>query len=101
MWTSTVAVADALPGQPVMVIGDSTVMRSGIFMSLLLVAAQPVELGDGVGLGVGVGVGLEVGVGVGLEVGVGVALEVGVGVGVDAAAEKIGVTHCTWSMVTW
>ena len=49
MCTSTVAVADALPGQPEMVIGDSTVARSGIATSVLLVAAHPVGLGDGVG----------------------------------------------------
>src|SRR5689334_180038 len=65
MWASTVAVADALPGQPEMVIGDSTVERSGICTSVLLMAAHPGGLGgaDGVGLGVGVGVGLGVGAG--------------------------------------
>src|SRR4051812_27816556 len=61
MCTSTVAVAEALPGQPETVIGDSTVERSGIATSVGLVAAQPagagVGLGDGVGVGVGVGVG--------------------------------------------
>src|SRR4051794_31513048 len=65
MWTSTVAVVAALPGQPVMVIGDSTVERSGICTSVELVAAQFVGLGDGVGVGEEVGVGLDVGMGVG------------------------------------
>ena len=56
MCTSTVAVADALPAQPEMVIGDSTVERSGICTSVPLVAAHPVGDGDGDGLGVGLGV---------------------------------------------
>src|SRR3954447_21977390 len=68
MCTSTVAVADALPGQPAIVIGDSTVERSGICTSVLLVAAHPVGLGDGVAVGVGLGVGVDVGVGVGVGV---------------------------------
>src|SRR3954447_14502696 len=91
MCTSTVAFADALPGQVAMVIGDSTVERSGIGTSVLLLAAQPVGLGDGVGLGVGDGVGLgegdgeAVGFGVGDGVGVGEDVGVGVGVGVDVA----------------
>src|SRR5262245_25665366 len=80
MWTSTVAVAAALPGQPAMVTGDSTVVRSGICTSVLLVTPQPV------GAGVGAGGGLGVGVGVGLGVGVGVGLGAGVGVGVAAVA---------------
>src|SRR3954447_17606792 len=61
MCASTVAVAEALPAQPATVIGDSTVERSGIGTSALLVAAHPVGLG--VGLGDGDGVGLGVGVG--------------------------------------
>ena len=65
MCTSTVAVADALPVQPEMVIGDSTVERSGIGTSVLLVAAQPAGAGDGdgdaVAVGDGVGVGRRVG----------------------------------------
>src|SRR3954447_12030238 len=69
MCTSTVAVAEALPGQPAMVIGDSTVERSGICTSALLVAAHPVGLGDGDGVGLAVGDG----VGVGVDVGVGPA----------------------------
>jgi hypothetical protein len=64
MCTSTVAAADALPGQPVIVIGDSTVARSGICTSPLLVVAQPVGVGVGVGLGVDVGVAVGLGVGV-------------------------------------
>src|SRR3954454_13713549 len=67
-----------------MVIGDSTVERSGIGTSVLLLAAQPVGLGDGVGLGVGDGVGL--GEGDGEAVGLGVGDGVGVGVGVAPAA---------------
>src|SRR3954464_6480693 len=55
MCTSAVAVADALPAQPEMRIGDSTVERSAIGKSLPLVPTQPVGLGDGVGVGVGVG----------------------------------------------
>src|SRR4051812_6426409 len=74
MCTSTVAVAEALPGQPATVIGDSTVERSGIGTSVPLVAAQPFGPGDGVGLGDGDGVGLGDGDGVGLGVGVGVVL---------------------------
>src|SRR4051794_36826645 len=58
MWTSTVAVADALPGQLEMVIGDSTVARSGICTSGLLVAVQPAGPGDGDGDGDGLGVGV-------------------------------------------
>src|SRR3954447_17220006 len=61
MCTSTVAVADALPGQPAMVIGDSTVERSGICTSPPLVSAHPAGLGDGVGVDVGVGLGVGVG----------------------------------------
>ena len=38
MCTSTVAVADALPAQPAMVIGDSTVEKSAIGTSVPLVA---------------------------------------------------------------
>src|SRR3954454_23349958 len=68
MCTSTVALAGALPGQPAIVIGDSTVERSGICTSVLLVAAHPVGLGDGVAVGVGLGVGVDVGVGVGVGV---------------------------------
>src|SRR3954468_6975270 len=79
MCTSTVAVAEALPGQAEMVIGDSTVERSGICTSALLVAAHPVGLGDGDGEGVGEGVGdgLGDGDGVGLAVGDGVGVGVG------------------------
>src|SRR5690348_2988817 len=75
MCTSTVAAADALPAQPAMVIGDSTVERSGICTSVVLVAAHPAGLGDGdgVGLGEGDGVGLGEGDGVGVGVGVGTA----------------------------
>ena len=77
MCTSTVAVADALPAQPARLIDDSTVVRSGICTSVLLVAVQLVGdgdgLGDGVGLGDAVGVGLGDGVGLGLGVGVGPA----------------------------
>src|SRR3954453_19007992 len=57
MCTSTVAVAVALPGQLEMVMGDSTVERSGIWTSVPLVATQPVGLGDGDGDGLGDGVG--------------------------------------------
>src|SRR3954447_12965266 len=57
MCTSTVAFADALPAQPAMVIGDSTVERSGICTSVPLVAAQP-GLGDGDGDGDGEGDGV-------------------------------------------
>jgi hypothetical protein len=92
MCTSTVAVAVASPGQPVIVIGDSTVVRSGICTSALLVTAQPVGLGEGVVLGVGVdvglGVGVELGVGVGVGVGLGVAVGVGVGAGVVATPQS-------------
>src|SRR4051812_11674072 len=77
MCTSTVAAADALPGQPATVIGDSTVERSGICTSVSLLAAHPAGLG--VGLGDGVGLGLAVGVGLGDGVGVGVGLGVAVG----------------------
>src|SRR3954462_5447427 len=69
MCTSTVAVADALPAHPEMLIGDSTVERSGIGTSLLLVAVHPAGLGDGVGLGVGDAVGLGEGEGDGVGVG--------------------------------
>src|ERR1700754_3918412 len=55
MCASTVAVAAALPEQPEMRIGDSTVERSAICTSLPLVAAHPIGLGDGVGVGVGSG----------------------------------------------
>src|SRR4051794_33515412 len=55
MCTSTVEVADALPAHPEMLIGDSTVERSGIGTSLLLVAVHPAGLGDGDGVGLGVG----------------------------------------------
>ena len=56
MCTSTVAVAEALPGQPATVIGDSTVERSGIATSVPLVSVLQLPAG-GVGVGVGVGVG--------------------------------------------
>src|SRR3954464_11868802 len=82
MWTSTVAVADALPAQPETVIGDSTVERSGIGTSVPLVAAHAVGLGDGDGVALGVGVGLGGGDGVGLGVAVAVGLGDGVGLGV-------------------
>src|SRR3954447_5232154 len=65
MCTSTVLVADALPGQPVTVIGDSTVERSGIWTSVLLVAVHEVGLGEGEGDGVGLGEGAGDGVAVG------------------------------------
>src|SRR4051794_19308173 len=73
MCTSTVAAADALPAQPAMVIGDSTVERSGICTSVPLVAAHAVGDGDGdgVGLGDGDGVGLGDGDGEGDGVGLG------------------------------
>src|SRR3954469_8428575 len=58
MCTSTVALADALPAQPEMVIGDSTVERSGICTSVLLVAVQPAGLGDDDGDGDGDGDGV-------------------------------------------
>src|SRR3954447_22360768 len=77
MCTSTVAVADALPAQPETVIGDSTVERSGIGTSVVLVAAQPFGPGDGDGVALGDGVGLGdvdgVGLGEGDGVGVGPA----------------------------
>ena len=73
MCTSTVAAADALPGQPETVIGDSTVERSGIGTSVVLVAAHPAGPGDGDGVALGDGVGLGDGDGVGLGVGVGPA----------------------------
>src|SRR5262245_17822617 len=41
MWTSTVEAEPALPAQPEMVIGDSTVVRSGMATSLPLVPEQP------------------------------------------------------------
>src|SRR3954469_8388145 len=66
MCTSTVAAVEALPAQPVMVIGDSTVERSGIGTSVPLVAAQAGGFGDGDGVGDGVGVGLGDGVGLGV-----------------------------------
>ena len=84
MCTSTVAVADALPAQPEMVIGDSTVERSGIGTSVPLVAAHPAGLGDGDGVGLGDGVGVGVGDGVGLGDGVGVGDGLGVGVAFGA-----------------
>src|SRR5262245_37080746 len=90
MCTATVALADAVPGQPVMVSGDSTVERSGICTSLLLLAAQPVGLADGVGVGLGDGVS----VGGGLDVGV------GLGVGVGFTVAKFAVTCRTWSIIT-
>src|SRR3954453_9655184 len=65
MCASTVAVADALPAQFEMVIGDSTVARSGIGTSVPLVAAHPAGLGDGDGVGLGVGDAVGDGVGVG------------------------------------
>src|SRR5262245_15002186 len=40
-WTSTVALAAALPGQPAMVMRDSTVDRSGTDTSVPFVPAQP------------------------------------------------------------
>src|SRR3954447_24566942 len=58
MCTSTVADAGALPAQPETAIGDSTVERSGIGTSVVLVAAHPAGLGDGDGDGVGLGVGV-------------------------------------------
>src|SRR3954447_15212070 len=61
MCTSTVAAVDALPGQPVMVIGDSTVERSGIGTSVPLVAVHAGGFGDGDGVGDGVGLGVGVG----------------------------------------
>src|SRR3954453_23700861 len=73
MCTTAVAVADALPAQPAMVIVDSTVERSGIATSAPLVAAHPAGLGDGDGDGDGDGVGLGDGDGDGLGVGVGPA----------------------------
>src|SRR5690348_12203454 len=73
MCTSTVAAAAALPGQPAIVIDDSTVVRSGICTSLPLVAAHPAGLGVAVGLCVGVGLGVDVGVRAGFGAGVGVA----------------------------
>src|SRR3954471_3365302 len=83
MCTSTVALAGALPGQPAMVIGDSTVERSGICTSVPLVAVHPVGLGvgDGVGLGDGDGLGEGDGVGVGVGEGDGVGVGVGVALG--------------------
>src|SRR3954468_18897726 len=83
MCTSTVAVAEALPGQAAMVIGDSTVERSGICTSALLVAAHPVGLGvgDGVGVGLGDGDGLGEGDGDGLGEGEGEGDGVGVALG--------------------
>src|SRR3954452_17534066 len=68
MCASTVAVADALPAQPARLIGDSTVERSGIGMSVPLVAAQPFGPGDGDGVALGVGLGVAVGVGLGVGV---------------------------------
>src|SRR5690349_10200613 len=82
MCTSTVAAADALPGQPETVIGDSTVERSGIGTSVGLVAAQPAGTGVGLGVGPGDGDGDGLGVAVGVGLGDGVGLGVGVGVGV-------------------
>src|SRR5262245_10842995 len=61
MCTSTVALAEALPGQPEMLIADSTVERSGIATSAPLLVAHPIGLGDGDGDGVGVGVAVGVG----------------------------------------
>src|SRR3954471_18300031 len=73
MCTSTVAAADALPAQPEIVIGDSTVDRSGICTSVLLLATHSAGLGDddGVGLGDGDGAGDGVGLGDGDGDGVG------------------------------
>src|SRR4051812_35732807 len=62
MCTSTVALADAVPGQPETVIGDSTVERSGIGTSVPLLTVHPAGLGDGDGVGLGVGVGVGLGV---------------------------------------
>src|SRR3954447_13347969 len=84
MCTSTVAVADALPAQPAMVIGDSTVERSGIWTSVPLLAVHPAGLGVGVGGGDGVGLGVAVGVGLGDGVGLGVGVGGGVGVAVGS-----------------
>src|SRR4051794_6658407 len=67
MCTSTVAAADALPAQPAMVIGDSTVERSGICTSVPLVAAHAVGDGEGDGVGLGEGEGEGDGVGLGPE----------------------------------
>src|SRR4051794_2994608 len=61
MCTSTVAAADALPAQPETAIADSTVERSGIGTSVVLVATHPAGLGEGVGEGDGVGLGVGVG----------------------------------------
>ena len=98
MCTSTVAAADALPGQPETVIGDSTVERSGIGTSVVFVAAHPAGPGNGVGegdgvvLGVGVGVGGGDGVGLGVAVGVGLGDGVGLGVGLgDGVGLGVGV----------
>src|SRR4051794_35095993 len=63
MGNSTVLVAAALPGQTVMVIGDSKVERSGIWTSVLLVAGHVAGLGEGEGDGVGLGEGDGVAVG--------------------------------------
>src|SRR6478735_3537627 len=68
MCTSTVAVADALRAQPEMAIGDSTVERSGIGTSVLLLATHPVGVGVGDGDGLGLGLGLGVGVALGSTV---------------------------------
>src|SRR4051812_16999570 len=65
MCTSTVAVADALPAQPEIAIGDSTVERSGIGTSVLLLATHPAGLGAGDGDGEGEGEGEGDGVGAG------------------------------------
>src|SRR4051794_19234869 len=65
MCTSTVAVADALPAHPEMLIGDSTVERSGISTSVPLLAVHPAGLGDGDGVGLVVGDAVGDGVGVG------------------------------------
>src|SRR5262245_37880109 len=64
MCTSTVALADALPAQLVIAIGDSTVEKSAIGTSAPLVAVHPAGPGDGDGDGLGDGLGDGVGVGV-------------------------------------
>src|SRR5262245_15085252 len=61
MCTSTAEDADALPAQPVTLIGDSTVEKSAIATSAPLVAAQRAGLGDGDGDGDGDGLGVGAG----------------------------------------
>ena len=85
MCTSTAAVAEAVPAQPAMVIGDSTVEKSAIGTSVPLVARHPAGTGDGDGEGEGVGLGDGVGVGVGEGVGLGDGVGVGDGLGVGVA----------------